>query len=118
MQKNSLLFGETYQSEGLIALRCDSDLGRYLRSLFRSTFGIKLQAPSRKSHILITFPGEKSDYKQAQLSFSLEWNVFTNGNAFWVNVQSTDFLSYRSTLGLGLPPRDFHYCIGYKHETK
>ena len=105
--------GITVQSEDLISLNVNHQIGQYLRNLFRLEFGIKLQRPSRSEHVMITFPGEKATYKEEILSFSLDSPVFTNGNAFWVDVISNDIKNYRSSLGLLDPPRNIHFCIGY-----
>lgn len=115
------MFGYTEYKNGGIRLVCEDDLGKYYRSLFLLTFGIKLQSPMHGSHIMLTFREDgliQNPIARYCLEFELDRMLFTNGNAFWLNVSNNNSFYglkfFRQRMGLGKAPIDFHYCIGYK----
>jgi len=101
-------------------LECEKDLGRLYRKLFLKDYGIKLQAPSNGEHIsliteydIVPRPIERIN-EGSPIHFSLLNEIYTNGNAFWLNVISEALIAHRELFGLGLPDRDLHFCIGYR----
>lgn len=104
-------------------VRCSEDLNKYLRSLYRiTTYGVsKLLPPMNGSHITVNYgvsEALKADSGE-RIKFSVILDVFTNGNAYWLNVVSPDLEEIRIRSGLSARPEiDFHYCIGYLREGK
>lgn len=106
-------------------LELDHQIGRYYRSLFKLTYGIKLQRPSNDEHITIVVPEDNCPLIDHQnlngmtLSFLLSLkNLFTNGNAIWLDVESKEIENLR--LSLALSPtmiRPCHFCIGYRKQN-
>ena len=102
-----------------VRLDINDDLGKYLRRLFLKTFGIKLQRPSNDEHITIVCPYDSmyyttifNWYENKPIEFDIEFTVFTNGNAFWVNVFSETLANFRKIVP-GIYNQDLHFCIGY-----
>lgn len=112
------MLGFIKQSEDQIVAKCDDVLGKYYRKLFLLTFGLKLQSPMRGSHICLSYPGELPKYfPSGQINFEIDISqIYTNGNAFWLNIASQEALKIREDVGLKNLPRDLHFCIGYLHE--
>lgn len=102
-------------------LECDHTIGKYYRSLFLRTFGIKLERPSNDEHITIISPQDNlllSDlhaYNGLTLDFTTLSTVWTNGQAYWLDVVSDDIEKFRLNLGLSRHTYlGLHFCIGYK----
>lgn len=100
-------------------LELDHEIGKYYRSLFKKSFGIKLQRPSNDEHITIISEYDNlilENYKfldDKVCLFELDNILYTNQNAFWLNVLSDDLVKLRNLVGLGNPNFDLHFCIGY-----
>lgn len=102
-------------------LECEHSLGKYYRSLFKLTFGLKLQRPCNDEHITIISPEDNIDLSQLHffndqpLNFELSHMLWTNGGALWLDVQSIEIEIFRKRLGL-ISNTDYglHFCIGYK----
>lgn len=92
------------------------DVGRYYRSLFLLTFGLKLQRPSQSEHITVISPDDEAQMNfivGENFSFDIELALYTNGSAIWLPVVSSDIDEMRARLGLGEPYNSLHFCIGY-----
>lgn len=108
----------------------DYELGRYLRSLFKlSNYNlIKLGQPSNKEHITVISPYDKisllyrnllKDYDNTLIHFNIEFELYTNGNAYWVPVISKQLEDLRSRCGLSRHPAiELHFCVGYERIGK
>lgn len=105
----------------------DHDLGKYLRSMFLMARGVKLERPSHKEHITIVSEYEEISEIQRQsllqhdkknIEFTLLWDVFTNGNAYWMPIDSIDIKRIRESILLPEQPLiPLHFCIGYVGEN-
>lgn len=101
-------------------LEVDHEIGRYYRSLFFLTYGVKLQRPSNKEHITIISPEDYillshlHAFNDSFLNFSINNLLWTNGSCFWLDVISEDIEDFRQILGLSrkkiIP---FHLAVGY-----
>lgn len=102
-----------------IVLEIQHEIGKYYRSLFLKTFGIKLQRPSNSEHITVVSDYDKtniSNYRYLDktiIPFDTDPFLYWNGNAVWVNIHSKELDEIREIIGLGKPIYDFHFCIGY-----
>lgn len=104
-------------------LECEHSIGRYYRSLFKLTFGIKLERPSNEEHITIVSPDDglllsnMHGFNGQKLEFELLPTLWHNESAVWLDVISTDIAIFRRRLGL-LSSTDLglHFCIGYIHD--
>jgi len=118
------MIGQINYSTNWSWLALELDLGRLYRRLFLRTFGIKLQRPSNGEHITLTSVYERqsiSPWKLREydfLSFTLGSVLWTNGNAFWLDVLSENIIEFRTSLGLGEPLISIHFCFGYRNEEK
>lgn len=104
-------------------LEVEYELGRYLRKLFwLHTNGVyKLGRPSNDEHITIFTPREyeASKHVSGEYEFQLDFsNVWTNSNAFWLDVVSPQIESLRTSLGLGPQEVPIHFCFGYLYAGK
>jgi len=116
-----------YRDNYWIWLKVEEEFGRYLRRLFLLGNGTKLQRPSNDSHITVASSHEVTDdyrvmyeyYKLlmpngTKLPFTVDLNLWTNGNAYWYPVKSVAIEDFREKLGL---PRErefsIHFAIGY-----
>lgn len=116
--------GKIYVGNLWMILRCDHELGRYLRKLYEMEFyGCrKLQRPSHGEHITIVSKYEpvanmKTDWyywNDMAVWFDIDLNPSHNGNAVWYPISSPMINLMR--LDMGLTPSPFiplHLCIGY-----
>ena len=104
----------------------DHDLGKYLRKLFLKSQGIKLQRPSHEEHITIVSQYEEISEVQRQrllryhenvVQFELYWDIYTNGNAYWMPIVSQGIEKIRESILLPSQPLiPLHFCIGYENE--
>lgn len=118
-------FGYLNYRDDSLVIEVDQDLGRYLRRLlFLSTYSIvKLQEPARGNHITVVSKYERgslnfSSFNGIRIDFSIELDLYTNGNAFWSPVSSSQAQTIRESVGLGAPYNPFHFGIGYIKEGK
>jgi hypothetical protein len=99
----------------------DKELGRLYRKLFLRDYGIKLQAPSNGEHISVITEWDSVPrpicqiYEGKIVYFSLLNQLYTNGNAVWLDIESPELLELRDLWGLGKPDRNLHMCIGYQY---
>lgn len=109
----------------------EESLSRYLRRLFLRGHGIKLQKPSWDDHITVVSSHEKSNiniedyiiarelFEGRDISFTIELNLTTNGNAYWYPVISHELDHLREYIGLKNPREiPLHFAIGYLTEGK
>lgn len=113
------MIGKLKVGNNWTVLEVDHEIGRYYRKLFLGTFGVKLERPSNSEHISIISPFDYVDcqsllfvYNQCLFAFELDTTIYTNGNAFWLNVLS-ERLDYLRRLVSGVYEQDLHFCIGY-----
>lgn len=116
-----------YKDNWWVWLLIDEEFTRYLRRLFLLGNGIKLQRPSQDSHITVISSHEKENLildkwkinDGIELSFNIDFTLYTNSNAYWYPVISKDLDDFRSNLGL-TNPRKFplHLGIGYLTNEK
>ena len=98
-------------------LELEVDIGRYFRRLFLKGHGIKLEAPSWREHITVISSWDaplEQDFTGETIEFSIELQLWTNGNAFWYPVVSQRLNEIRFQQGLGEPLIPFHFCFGYR----
>lgn len=113
------MIGKLKVGRNWTVLEVDHEIGRYYRKLFLRTFGIKLERPSNSEHISIISPFDSTDYTNILLpymgeliEFDLLPTLYTNGNAFWLNVLSGRLEHLRYIVS-GIFEQDLHFCIGY-----
>lgn len=104
-------------------LEVDHQVGKYYRSLFYLTYGVKLQRPSNKEHITIVSPddnlflGNLHHFNGNELFFCTQNIPYTNSSCIWIDVVSEDIVSFRKSIGLS-PTKEIglHLAIGYINE--
>lgn len=117
------MFGRIKTYNKWVFLELDHELGRFYRSLFKLEWGIKLQRPSNGEHATIISQYDFFDcstlrsWDGIKFEFELDNDIYTNQNAFWINVFSPCLLDWRDSLGLDKPERDLHFCFGYQKEN-
>lgn len=106
-------------------LELDHQIGKYYRSLFKLSFGLKLQRPSNEEHITIVSPedgillSELHHLNGTTLSSAFNNVLYSNGNALWLDVISKDIEDFRKSIGLSpAMMKPCHFCIGYLGETE
>lgn len=122
-QNNFLGVVNLYTNWGFVML--PHEIGRYYRFLFLKTFGLKLQRPSNGEHITIISPFDEINLKPFSWFTGrvisgkiITQEIYWNGNAIWLNVESGDIDNLRQEIGLGRPQIDLHYCLGYLDNVK
>lgn len=109
--------------KGWVQIELDYEIGQYYRRMLK-TEGLTLQRPSNKEHITIVCPKYESVDTRLlylingrEIYFQILPGLFSNGNAYWYDVQCKDALQIRKSLSLGEPVIPLHFCIGYLTEN-
>ncbi len=115
----------------------EGDMCDYYAWFIEKRYNLKLNKPLRGSHITfinystkdltknLTIPIEtvndnwsklrdKWDGKEIEVTLNL--NVFSNGEHWWLTATSKNFGKIRSEIGLGEPFFNYHMTIGYANE--
>lgn len=94
----------------------DHEIGKFYRSLFLLTYGIKLQRPSNSEHITIYNPtdGDRaSDIKINKLTFVIKNELELFNEAVVLRCESVELNAIRLAYGLNVIEPELHFCIGY-----
>lgn len=114
--------GKKYDPWWVIA-SCDNEIANYYRWHIERRFGITLLKPAFDAHVSIVIGEQPTNielwgkHQNLEIDFSYTNKIYTNGEFWWLNVQSPAMLELRDQLGLPEKTHNLHLTIGRVNKT-
>lgn len=107
----------------------EDDMAEYYAWFILKRYNVKLNKPLRGAHVTfisdsvqgieggnVVWEEIRKKYDGTEIEVTLNLDVRTNGEHWWLRTSSKDFDSIRTELGLGQPYFNYHMTIGFANE--
>jgi len=101
-----------------LILECCGDISNYYAHMLYKWNGTKIHRPAWGTHISVIRNEKLQNTNLWKLNngqkvkFLYDHVIQTNGNHYWLQVESPELMAIRKQYGLGLPYHPFHLTIG------